>query len=78
MARQKEKPQPLFTIKAAFYASLDNASQKAIQLLSACRMAVTALERDDIDAPTREIARRMLQEASEEFRAALSTNEGDD
>lgn len=40
MAARKEKPKPLFDIKADFYSSLDNASQQALNLMQAVDQAI--------------------------------------
>ena len=64
MARTKETPKPLFTLKHDFYASLDNAAQQGIMLIQAVE---TVLKQGREKIPSADI----LEERVTAFRKAL-------
>ena len=70
MARKKEEPKPLFSLKHDFYASLDNALQQASNLLQVVDQAVD-LAGDKMPAPIKEI----LMERSAALRKALMSDD---
>lgn len=68
MARQKETPRPLFTLKHDFYTSLDNVLQEALNLLQ----AVDFFNRVGDSGPEVVVAKKMLKERADIFRKTLS------
>lgn len=68
MARQKEQPKPLFTLKHDFVAALDNVCHEAIMLMQAVDMVI---RHGDVPESIKEI----LVERAKAMRAALSAEE---
>lgn len=70
MARKKEEPKPLFSLKHDFYDSLDHVLQQAINLMQAVDQAID-LAGDKMPEPIRET----LKERSAAMRKALMTED---
>jgi hypothetical protein len=64
MARKKEQPKPLFTLKHDFYASLDEVAQRAIVLIQAIESALDLGQIGDAAKP-------IVREHLDAFRKSL-------
>lgn len=69
MARKKEQPKPLFSVKHDFYASLDNFAQEALQLLQTTEMVLSHGAVDERVAP-------ILRERASALRTAMLSADG--
>ncbi len=68
MARKKEPPKPLFSLKFDFVASLDNVCHEAIMLMQVVDSVIHMVEMP-------QGVKDMLIERAKAMRAALSNNE---
>lgn len=69
MARKKETPKPMFSLRHDFVASLENLCSECIMLL---QVVDTLVRQDDSLKPA---VRGLLKERSEALRAALMTED---
>lgn len=68
MAKAKQKPKALFTLKQDFYDSLDNVAQEGIMLIQSVEMTLRLGGLSDE-------ASKILKERISSFRASLSSDE---
>jgi hypothetical protein len=69
MARTKEAPKPLFSVKHDFYASLDHHLQQGVNLLQAVEMIL------DLSKSLEPPLAGQLRERAEAFRLSLLTED---
>jgi hypothetical protein len=72
MARKKETPPPLFSVRHEFVAALENTCQQAIMLLQAVELVI---KNDVPDIKLPDAVRGILVERAKAMRAALMSED---